>query len=399
MTHPPASRPPRPPAFGGSLAPSPFFATAADRLAWARQRYFDEGQRPSGLVSEPVIQSWQRCLAAGLKPHQRPEFEPVTRARVSTALARGHSLLQAAAPEIDQLDTLLAGTGCKVLLTDGQGVVLRASASDAVARSPLELGARVGVWFAEGNLGSTAPSVVARSGRACTVSGGEHFFGILEQVHCAAAPIRNRDGAVAAVLDVSIEGRPFAFDAFALVHLFATAIENRYVAGQARDRLLLRFQLAPSLLGTAMEGLAVVAGDGSVSWVNAAGLALVEPPGSAPAARHVESMFGLTLAQLLSACGAKAALPHRLPSGLGIWMAAVEPAGTRAAAADDGAGVASAAAPSAAPPSLDDVNRRHIEQTLADCGGNISAAARRLGVSRGLLYRRLRDWQAAGELS
>lgn len=385
---PPASPPPRGAPF--ALAPSPFFATAADRLAWARQRYFDEGQRPSGLVSEPVIQSWQRCLAAGLKPHQRPEFEPVTRSRVAAALARGHSLLRAAAPELDQLDTLLAGTGCKLLLTDGQGVVLRASAGAPVARSPLELGARVGVWFAEGNLGSTAPSVVARSGRACTVSGGEHFFGVLEQVHCAAAPIRNRDGAVAAVLDVSIEGRPFAFDAFALVRLFATAIENRYVAGQARERLLLRFQLAPSLLGTAMEGLAVVGDDGRVSWVNAAGLALLEPPGSAPALRHVEPLFGLTLEQLLAAGGTKAPVPHRLPSGLGVWLAAVEPGA--AARADDDEG---AAAP-APPPSLDDVHRRHIEQTLAACRGNISAAARRLGVSRGLLYRRLREWQDEG---
>lgn len=388
MPPPPAPRPPRGAPF--AMAPSPFFATAADRLAWARQRYFDEGQRPSGLVSEPVIQSWQRCLAAGLKPHQRPVFEPVTRSRVAAALARGHTLLQAAAPELDQLDTLLAGTGCKLLLTDGQGVVLRASAGAPVARSPLELGARVGVWFAEGNLGSTAPAVVARSGRACTVSGGEHFFGILEQVHCAAAPIRNRDGDVAAVLDVSIEGRPFAFDAFALVRLFATAIENRYVAGQARERLLLRFQLAPSLLGTAMEGLAVVGEDGRVSWVNAAGLALLEPPGSAPALRHVEPLFGLTLEQLLAAGGAKAPVPHRLPSGLGVWLATVEPGG--AAAADRDAGAATAAAP----PSLDDVHRHHIEQTLAACRGNISAAARRLGVSRGLLYRRLREWQGDG---
>jgi sigma-54 dependent transcriptional regulator, acetoin dehydrogenase operon transcriptional activator AcoR len=394
MTHAPAPRPPRHPA-PGTLAPSPFFATVADRLAWARQRYFDEGQRPSGLVSEPVIQSWQRCLAAGLKPHQRPEFEPVTRSRVSAALARGHTLLQAAAPEIDQLDTLLAGTGCKLLLTDGQGVVLRASAGGAEARSPLELGARVGVWFAEHHLGSTAPSVVARSGRACTVSGGEHFFGALEQVHCAAAPIRNRDGAIAAVLDVSIEGRPFAFDAFALVRLFATAIENRYVAGQARERLLVRFALAPSLLGTAMEGLAVVGEDGGVSWVNAAGLALLEPPGGTPQPRHVEPLFGVQLQQLLQASGAQAPLPHRLPSGLGIWLAAVEPAGTGRAERDDGGTLAEAAAP----PSLDDVHRRHIEQTLAECRGNISAAARRLGVSRGLLYRRLREWQGGGDLS
>ena len=45
-------------------------------------------------------------------------------------------------------------------------------------------------------------------------------------------------------------------------------------------------------------------------------------------------------------------------------------------------------------PSLNEANRRLIEQTLAQCQGNVSRAARRLGVSRGLLYRRLREWGA-----
>lgn len=383
MSRSPVPRVPAGPPAGA--VPSPFFATAADRVAWARQRYFDEGQRPSGLVSEPVIQGWQRCLAAGLKPHQRPEFEPVTKSRVAAAIARGHSLLEAAAPEMDQLGALLAGTGCTMILTDGQGVVLRAGEGRAEARTPLELGSRVGVWFSEHHLGSTAPSVAARSGTACTVSGGEHFFGALEQVHCAAAPIRNRDGAVAAVLDVSIEGRPFAFDAFSLVRLYATAIENRYVAAQARERVLVRFQLNPALIGTPMEGVAVVDADGAVSWLNAAGRSLLEPPGALPAWRHVEPLFGMTLPQLLAASGSAAPVAHRLPSGLGVWLAVREPRGRAAPVTE--------APAHAAPPSLDDVHRRHIEQTLADCGGNISAAARRLGVSRGLLYRRLREWR------
>lgn len=389
------SRSPVPPpatALAPGAAASPFFVTAADRIAWARQRYFEDGQRPSGLVSEPVIQGWQRCLAAGLKPHQRPDFEPLTRQRAAAAIARGHALLEVAAPELDRLGALLAGTGCTLILTDRQGVVLRGATATGEARTPLELGARVGVCFAEQHLGSTAPSVAARSGLACTVSGGEHFFGALETVHCAAAPIRNRDGAVAAVLDVSIEGRPFGFDAFSLVRLYATAIENRYVAAQARERLLLRFQLDPLLLGTAMEGLAVVDEDGTVSWLNAAARSLLEPPGAAPGWRHVEPLFGLGLAQLLAAAGASGPVAHRLPSGLGVWLAVREPHG-RANTPQEPA--VEAAPPTPPSPSLDDVHRRHIEQTLTDCGGNIAAAARRLGVSRGLLYRRLRAWQGA----
>ncbi|MBS0342722.1 MAG: helix-turn-helix domain-containing protein, partial [Proteobacteria bacterium] len=38
-------------------------------------------------------------------------------------------------------------------------------------------------------------------------------------------------------------------------------------------------------------------------------------------------------------------------------------------------------------------SRKLIEDTLGGCGGNISQAARQLRVSRGTLYRRLKQWQ------
>ncbi|MDZ4127933.1 MAG: helix-turn-helix domain-containing protein, partial [Hydrogenophaga sp.] len=45
--------------------------------------------------------------------------------------------------------------------------------------------------------------------------------------------------------------------------------------------------------------------------------------------------------------------------------------------------------PNEAPARLVDHSQRLIETTLADCDGNIAKAARALGVSRGMLYRRL----------
>ena len=44
----------------------------------------------------------------------------------------------------------------------------------------------------------------------------------------------------------------------------------------------------------------------------------------------------------------------------------------------------------AAIPTLDEVVARHIEMVLAECGGNISAAARALGIYRSSLQRKLR---------
>ena len=77
------------------LPAQPFFSTPQQRLALARQRYFEEGVRPSGLVSEGVIQSWARCLQARRAPHEAVAFNSVTASRVHSALARSRMLASA----------------------------------------------------------------------------------------------------------------------------------------------------------------------------------------------------------------------------------------------------------------------------------------------------------------
>ncbi len=47
------------------------------------------------------------------------------------------------------------------------------------------------------------------------------------------------------------------------------------------------------------------------------------------------------------------------------------------------------------PPSLARVEWEHIQRVLADCGGNISEAARRLGLHRRSLQRKLQKYPPA----
>ena len=67
------------------------------------------------------------------------------------------------------------------------------------------------------------------------------------------------------------------------------------------------------------------------------------------------------------------------------------PARTRSRPATATATATATAAAAASAPTLDAMARDASERTVADCGGNLSAAARRQGVSRGLLYRRRRS--------
>lgn len=371
---------------------SPFFRTPEQRVALARERFFDNGERPRGLVGDGVIQSWERCLRIGLQPHQHPEFEPVTRARALRAVDRSRGLLQAAEPECRQLEATLAGTRCKALLTDRDGIVVAATASGGLAGTLLETAARVGVFLGEPNFGCTAPGVTTYTGALSCVSGAEHFFGMLAPMHCAAAPVLDRHGQLAGVLDLSLEGQAFAFDALALVQWTALAIEQRLFVAQSRHDIVLRLQVQPALLGSPMAGLLALDEDGRVLAMNAQAARLLGPQAAAPGPLSAEALLGLATPALRQRV--LHGRPERLllPNGLAAWVQA-------ARGGPDTMDLTAAPAPPAAPVSpapadgparLRDAQDEAIAAALERHQGNVSRAARSLGVSRGLVYRHLK---------
>lgn len=392
-----------------------FATTPAERVALARIQFFEEGVRPSGLVGEAVIQSWMRCARTHADTRRAVSFDAVTPSRLHATLARNQDLLEAARGELADMESSLAGTDCRVLLTDAQGVIVHVTHHPAAAQQPiLHRTARLGVNIAESVVGTTAPGIVARTGQACTVDGAEHYFECLRAMQCAAAPIRDVHGQLAGVLDLSVESRRFGFDAASMVALYATTIENRLLLAQSRDRLVLRFQASPTLLGTPMEALAGIAEDGTVAWLNSAGARLIGGlPEAGPCA--VEMLFGLDVDGLLRLGRREAAQPVRLASGLGVWLqarakahdgvdfrhavsvpATAPVAEARASAADapqQPVEASPAAGEDAGDGTLQGRSRRLIEETLAAHHGNISHAARQLRVSRGTLYRRLKRWR------
>lgn len=391
-----------------------FFQTTEQRTALARQRFFDEGTRPSGLVGEAVIQSWLRCTSAHQQPTDLVSFEQVTRSRAHASLNRNRQLLQAGNLELNHMEAALAGTDCRVLLTDAQGVIIHATQLPAPREHPLlKTASRVGVNLTEGQVGTNAPGIVVRTGEACTVTGAEHFFQCLQTLHCAAAPIRDIHGQLAGVLDVSIEAGRFHFDAASVVGMYATTIENRLLQLQSVEHLVLHFQASPTMLGTPMEALAGIDAGGRVLWLNGAGRRLT---GCRMEERHtVDEVFGVALERLLALSRHPQAQTLRLPNGLGVWMTGTLTASDgadfkHAVAVSQAAPLAAEAAPlpaadtpapapeatheSTPQATLLDHKQRLIESTLAACGGNIAKAARALGVSRGMLYRRLQKAQA-----
>jgi transcriptional regulator of acetoin/glycerol metabolism len=400
------------------------------RVELARRRFFEEGLAPTGAVDPTVFESWSRCLRLHRSPHERADFEPVTRSRTQLALLKNRQLVQAWTDELPRLESILSSTSCAAMLTDASGVLIGASCVGRAHEQIMPVATRLGVNLSEDAVGTTAPGVAARTGKAVSVQGGEHFFESVKTMHCAAAPIRDIRGQLAGVLDISSESIPFEFDAAAVVGLYAGAIEGRLLVAQSTEHLVVRFQVAPELLDSAMVALVGIDMGGCMAWENGVArslLGLSGAPGSAPG-RDPQQTLGRSWPQLATLPTSGAA-PLTLPNGLTVWARSelrardglrglvigggfetppsqrptsteppVDPAAAEPAAktfaqdasiptpAPEGTGVVEPTTPRLRESDLDLIRR-----TLQACGGNVSDAAQRLGVSRGLIYRRLRS--------
>jgi len=194
------------------------------------------------------------------------------------------------------------------------------------------------------------------------------------------------------------------------------------------DHLVIRLQVAEELLDSALVGLVGIDSRGRMAWQNAAARSLLGVSSSDDADQHgIEASLGLSVSQLASLPPIGAAM-LTLPNGLLVWARAEmqSPDGLRnlvagspalaspeaksveavpeispshsgsaaeseplaAAALDPDSMRESPSAGTAA--TLRESDRELINRTLRSCGGNVSEAARALGVSRNLIYRRLR---------
>ena len=401
----------------------------AVRVDLARRRFFEEGQAPTGFIGDLVFESWSRCLRLHGRPNARAAFEPVTYSRTQLALLKSRQLMQAWTDELPRLESILASTSCAAMLTDATGVLIGSSCVGRPHEQLMPIATRLGVNLSEEAVGTTAPGVVARTGKAVSVLGGEHFFESVKQMHCSAAPIRDVNGRLAGVLDISSECVGLGFDAAAVVSLYAAAIENRLLVAQSGEHLVIRLQVTPAMLDSTMTGLVGINTQGRIAWKNGVARSLLGGMDSTAGGldSHAEQALGLTGPQF-DALPESGAASLTLPSGLTVWariesrprqdfrhliscaQAAIPgdgglswPRPRSSSAHQFSAALRPEAAPTLPAPRADAAESGQpatgglrasdlelIRRTLQGCGGNVAAAARRLGVSRGLIYRRLR---------
>ncbi len=339
----------------------------------------------------PLLRSWQRCRDAGMREHERVNFELVSRSMLAALDDEHGALVRAAQPETQRLAQALRGTGSTVLMFNARGVVIDRLCHEAATPSVLLQATRKGVNLAERCIGTSAPAIALAEGLPYLVGRDAHFFDNVRPFFCVAAPIDGPDGQRLGALDITSYDQVPGFDVFSLVMDAAAAIENSLFA-PGPDRLLVHFHPRQELLGTPLEGLLQVDAAGLVTGSNRQAARLLCMPRAALQGMAFGALFDRRLQALFAQPARQRADLVEMQTHVGLQvMARFE-----GEAARDGArqllgqdrGSVAAADGLPAPASLHALECQAIERTLAALGGNVSATAKALGISRNTIYRR-----------
>jgi transcriptional regulator of acetoin/glycerol metabolism len=291
-----------------------------------------------------VVASWCRSLRlhqlnpAGTRPPVRLSGAELVQAR-----ARAEPVLHAARPIMERLYLAVGAAGCCVLVAGNDGIPVDrrgAAGDDSTFES---WGLWTGAVWSEEREGTNAIGTCLVEKRPVTIDRDQHFFTRNTLLSCTAAPIYDQDAKLAGVLDIS-SCRADRTEGFTdLITLAVSEAARRIEVDIFRAAFpKARIVLTPPLDGHGGGLLAIDADDLVVGATRSARLALGLAPDCAFRAVPAADLLG---------------------------------------------------GPGGALEQLGDVERSILHRALLRADGNVSAAAKALGVSRATLHRKLRRFE------
>lgn len=289
-------------------------------------------------VRSALVASWARSASLhGLDPSRRRDPYRLTDAELRVAKEKSDPVIAHAAPHLDQLFQMVNGLGGCVVLADTDGVALDRRGHQAMDRDFEDAGLWTGTNWSEASAGTNAIGTCLAEGRAVTIHRDQHFLARNIGLSCSSAPVYDAEGRLAAVFDVST-ARPEMAEAVAT--LIAQTVQEAARKTEA-DMFHAAFPRARIVMMPGLER-----GQGALLAVDADDLVI----GATRSARLQMKVQG----------GAKFD-PRPLADLLDV----------------------------ASHENMEAAARAVLARAMARAGGNVSAAARSLGVSRATLHRKL----------
>ncbi|WP_245519665.1 MULTISPECIES: GAF domain-containing protein [unclassified Mesorhizobium] len=294
----------------------------------------------SDAAHSALVASWRRSLQLHhLDPAERKAPKRLTEGELREARQRMERMIRAAETSLNRLYQAVGGVGCCVMLADREGIPVERRGAVADDETFDEWGLWTGTVWSEDSEGTNGIGTCLAEQRALTIHRDQHFFSRNTLMSCTTAPVFDHEGNLAAALDVS-SCRSDLTEGF--VQLISVAVGDAARRIEAENFRMVysnaRILLAPVAERSAGALIAVDQDDLVIGATRSARLAL-----------------GIT------------------GEALARGLLAADILGDHAKVKED----------------LDNAERGALQRAMARAGGNVSAAAQNLGISRATLHRKL----------
>ena len=158
----------------------------------------------SAAARSALAASWIRSSSRyGLSPEDEAAPCTLSASELREAQQRIEPLVAAAQPSLDRLFKAVDATGCCVLLTDREGVPVDRRGAEADDEIFRRWGLWTGAVWSEAVEGTNGIGTCLAEERALTIHRDQHFRARNIAMSCSVAPIFDHRGRLAAALDVS----------------------------------------------------------------------------------------------------------------------------------------------------------------------------------------------------
>lgn len=296
-------------------------------------------QSNSAAARSRLAASWRRSVVKhGLNPGEARATNIAGQTRLAQRLDEMDKFMTVAAPRLDRLYSLVGNSGCAVFLSDANGMVIDKRTTDADEHVFADWGLTRGAEWSEEREGTNGIGTCLAENRSLIIHRAEHFYARNTAMSCIDAPIYGPEGELVAALDVS-SARADQTEGF-----------NRLIAAQVQQTAR-AIEEANFRATFATARIVVAESDDAEAAVL---LALDSDDLVVGATREARRVFQL---------GSDRLAPTPANDIFGR---------------DDG------------PSGFEKAERAAVIRALARSKGNVSEAARALGIGRATLYRRMK---------
>ncbi len=190
-------------------------------------QFLEKGVVPEGVVPDFIKRSWQRSVDFGVPYDRIHEVGRIDETDLRVVVSQYGSLINLAAPVMENLHQQLAGSGSVVLLCSGDGLILHSMGDPDFLPRAQHVALKPGVSWAEEQKGTNAIGTAIVEREPVVIYAGHHFIRQNHFLACSATPVLDPSGDVAGVLDITCDYRGHQRHTIALVQMAVRVIERQ----------------------------------------------------------------------------------------------------------------------------------------------------------------------------